>query len=443
VNFSQHRDALWPNLGILQLDTGYETRGFLEVARQSRLLWRLLMLRRSSLSRRPSMESLETRCNPSTIDPLAGAFVEPPPVDDPVAIVIDLPPQIGTALIPIPPPPPPPPPSSDGGVRVLTSADSATSGGTDFNLNAFAGQTVRILIQAADASTASQTAGSAQEYEGSRLLYTDVFIPSSSAGGGGLDVLIGNTGGDRIGQTGGISKLGSKLLVIQGEGTYQTNDDNSHGTHVAGTIAAEVNNGVGAAEASGGFGYAVLTVGGVSRADVDGDGFFDIIVGAEANGHVKAVDGTSGPLTGSFRLTFQGASTTVSGRVTAIAVDESDSTGNTYYSQPNLESIIDDLARDVAEATANRLSTPIKVFICPSDSSSAATGAGASLHLKPITPTTSFPGFTGGVYVAAGDVNGDGAEDDLDASRAAQERSGGIQTYGDYYTGTVTVSGDG
>src|SRR5262245_20363068 len=117
VNFSQHRDALWPNLGILQLDTGYETRGFLEVARQSRLLWRLLMLRRSSLSRRPSIESLECRCNPSTIDPLAGACVAPPPVDEPVAIVIDQGTQIGTTLIPIPPPPPPPPPISDDGGR--------------------------------------------------------------------------------------------------------------------------------------------------------------------------------------------------------------------------------------------------------------------------------------------------------------------------------------
>ena len=87
------------------------------------------------------------------------------------------------------------------------------------------------LIVGVDDATIQSRAGTSQD----------------SAIGGGLDVLIGNTGGDRIEQTGGISKLDSALLVIQGDGTYETNDDNSHGTHFAGTIGAVGNNSVGVA----------------------------------------------------------------------------------------------------------------------------------------------------------------------------------------------------
>lgn len=113
--------------------------------------------------------------------------------------------------------------------------------------------------------------------------------------------------------------------------------------------------------------------------DVTGDGFSDIVVGSLVG--PRSADAPNGRL-------FVGTSVGVYD--TALVIDPSNP--NIVYSRPDFESIIDDLARDVAEATANRSSAPVKIFLCPSES-------------------RSFPGFTGGVYVATGDVNGGGIDD--------------------------------
>ena len=138
------------------------------------------------------MEPLEIRCNLTVIDPLASALAEPV-VEVPCDIV-----ETGFHA-----------PIHDsaygGGTNVelslkVTDTDSGNATPpTTFNISSFAGQTVRILIESADAATASQ-----------------------AAGGAGNDVLLGGAGTD-----------------------YERSDDNNHGTHVAGTIGAVGNNGVG------------------------------------------------------------------------------------------------------------------------------------------------------------------------------------------------------
>jgi subtilisin family serine protease len=234
----------------------------------------------------------------------------------------------------------------------FTDDYSLTVGGSSgANLNTFAGQTVRLriasvnnrgqLIVGVDDATIQPRAST-----GGGI--SDLVVDPSNRdtiylGGTGRDVLVGGSGQDTqtahelghtlglrhehtrpasdgvagdgvddvitgttpvVEQSGGISKLGSRRLVLQGDGTYTGDDDNNHGTHVAGTIGAVGNNGVGVAGS------------------------------------------TSAGTTGTFRLTFN---------------------GQTTYSLRNLESLIDDLARDVAEATASGLShIKIKTYHCPS-----------------------------------------------------------------------------
>jgi len=89
-------------------------------------------------------------------------------------------------------------------------------------------------------------------------------------------------------------------------------------------------------------------------------------------------------------------SATVSGRIAAVVVDPSDPVGGVYnhpdlykniwINQSELESVIDSLARDVASHCGSRSSGELASFLA-------------------------FPGFTGGVSVAAGDVNGDKIDD--------------------------------
>jgi len=140
------------------------------------------------------MEPLEIRCNLSVFDPSAGALAEP--VQVPCDVV-----EEGFYA-----------PSHDSAYGAMTnvrldvtvtdtqSAPSPEQNGSNINISSFAGQTVRIRIEAADASTASQ-----------------------AAGGQGDDVLLGGSGAD----------------------VEPSSDDNNHGTHVAGTIGAVGNNGVG------------------------------------------------------------------------------------------------------------------------------------------------------------------------------------------------------
>jgi len=81
----------------------------------------------------------------------------------------------------------------------------------------------------------------------------------------------------------------------------------------------------------------------VGSVDRTGDGRDDLITGATVNGHVKAFGEASGSQLGSF---FAFESTLAGGRITKLVVDNG--SRDTVYSRPDLDSIIDELARDVA-----------------------------------------------------------------------------------------------
>jgi hypothetical protein len=113
----------------------------------------------------------------------------------------------------------------------------------------------------------------------------------------------------------------------------------------------------------------------VAAGDINGDGRDDFITGAGTNGHVKVFDGRTGATIRSF-FAFPG----FTGGVNVAAGD------------------INGDGRDDIIVGA---------------------GAGATPHVKVINGTTfatirsfiAYPGYTGGVTVAAGDINGDGRAD--------------------------------
>jgi hypothetical protein len=166
-----------------------------------------------------------------------------------------------------------------------------------------------------------------------------------------------------------------RVLIGTDGGIWNSPDNtNGHGTHVAGTLGAVGNNGVGVAGS------------------------------------------TSGATTGSFTLSFN---------------------GQTTYSLPGLESILDDLARDVASQSEFRSSAKLASFLA-------------------------FPGFTGGVRVASNyntvsgrvtgiaidpsDAVGDLGNDWLSGGTGQDARSGGAASGGVLYVATdhgVYIGGDG
>jgi Subtilase family len=238
------------------------------------------MPRRSYASRRLSLESLEVRCNPAALVPMADSLTEPAPVDQPAL------PDVPAYRLVLDP-------------RVSSAPDKPVQ------LNAFAGQTVNIPIEAADASTASRPEGgndwlaggtgkdvrTGGAHLGKLVVGTDQGVFAGGAGrdvllggagedllvggstqhaprglpgqagedlliggttqyapsGAGFDILIANTGGDRIGVDSG-SSLAISGQISDSAGASTGLDDNNHGTHVAGTIGAMGNNGVGVAE---------------------------------------------------------------------------------------------------------------------------------------------------------------------------------------------------
>jgi hypothetical protein len=128
------------------------------------------------------------------------------------------------------------------------------------------------------------------------------------------------------------------------------------------------------------FAYGPAFSGGVRVAagDVNGDGLSDIITGAGAGGlgHVKVFNGTTGAEIRSFLAyggSYSGGVFVGSGRIDA------------------------DTAADIITGTDEGFPPHVKVF-------SGATGAEIHSFLA-------YAGFTGGVRVAGGDVNGDGFDD--------------------------------
>src|SRR5262245_2337646 len=118
------------------------------------------MFRRSSLSRRPSLESLEARCNPAALVPIAESLIEAAPVVE------------------------------NGNLQIA----SLTSVAIDPSAS-LAGQTVRLRIAAVN-------------NQGKLLVGVD-----------DVRLTIG-VGQDQTTHTGGISKFGSARLLLQGDGAY-------------------------------------------------------------------------------------------------------------------------------------------------------------------------------------------------------------------------------
>ena len=134
------------------------------------------------------------------------------------------------------------------------------------------------------------------------------------------------------------------------------------------------------------FAYDPSFLGGVRVAtgDINGDGTPDIITGAAAGGsHVKVFDGTSGELLRSF-FSFPGF-------LGGVTVATGDISGDGH----------DDI---IVGAGAGSSGGHVKVFDGVSNTE--------------LRSFLAFPGFTGGVFVAAGDVNGDAREDIISGAGA-------------------------
>jgi len=142
-------------------------------------------MRRSSHARRPSMESLEVRCNPSAFAPFGDSLAAPAPIALPAVPIASV-----TDLI----------------------IDPFNSPALDkpATHNNFAGQTVRILIEAADASPASRPVAELSSFYA---------FPGFS---GGVSVGASDANNDRFADivTGAEPGVGAHVKVFDGSGYH-------------------------------------------------------------------------------------------------------------------------------------------------------------------------------------------------------------------------------
>jgi hypothetical protein len=214
------------------------------------------------------------------------------------------------------------------------------------------------------------------------------------------------------------------IYVGAGDVNHDSVADIITGIDTGAAPQVKVFNGTTSAEIRSFFAYDSLFTGGVRVAsgDFNHDGFADIITGAGAGGlgHVKVFDGNTGSEIKSF-LAYGGG---YSGGIFVAGGD-----------------VNHDSVADIITGTDSGFAPHVKVF-------DGASGA----------EIRSFfaydPGFTGGVRVASGDVNGDGFADIItgegDAGSghvkvfdgATGAELGGFLAYGDVYSGGIFVASD-
>jgi hypothetical protein len=195
----------------------------------------------------------------------------------------------------------------------------------------------------------------------------------------------------------------------------------------------KVFDGATSAELASFFAYAPAFTGGVRVAagDINGDGFADIVTGTGpgAGPHVKVFDGATSAELASF---FAYAPTFTGGVFVSVGDVNGDGT-------PDIITSTDAGGAPHVKVFDGQTTTPIMSFFaydggftggvrvasgdlngdCAAEIITGA-GPGAGPHIKvfdgaTLAPLASFfafsPGFTGGVFVAVGDVNGDGSPD--------------------------------
>jgi len=209
----------------------------------------------------------------------------------------------------------------------------------------------------------------------------DVITGAGDAGNGHVKVFDGTTGAEIRsflayggGYTGGV-------FVGGGDVTKDLHDDIVTGADSGVAPHVKVFDGVTNAEVRSFFAYTPSFLGGVRVAagDVNGDGFADIITGAGAagSGHVKVFDGAT------------------NGEIRSFFAYGGGYTGGIFVAAGDVNN---DGKDDIITGVDAGAQSHVKVF-------DAVTG----------TELRSFfaygPSFTGGVRVAAGDVNGDGFAD--------------------------------